>query len=403
MTYQEFQKTGQKPIKVWIGSCEFDEKAKQQLYNLSTLPFIYHHIAVMPDVHVGKGSTIGAVIPTINAIIPAAVGVDIGCGMLAYQTTLKMEQLPQNLRSIRTAIEKSVPHGRTHFGGKRDVGAWNNIPVTVQSRWQDLDEDYEKICQAHPDARAKNTIRHLGTLGTGNHFIELSYDEDQNVWIMLHSGSRGCGNRIGSYFIRLAQSEMKKKHVKLVDPDLAYFESKDKYFDDYIHALHWAQRFANENRLEMIDNIIKALKPLLPKFEITLKVNCHHNYAAKEHHYGNDVWITRKGAVSAQKGEWGIIPGSMGAKSFIVQGLGNKESFCSCSHGAGRIMSRNQAKKTFTIQEHINSTKGIECRKDKDVLDETPKAYKNIDKIIKAQDDLIKVKYILRQLICVKG
>lgn len=405
MNYKTIGKKGQKEIKLWINGVECDEKAKQQLYNLSTLPFIYHHIAVMPDVHVGKGSTIGAVIPTLGAIIPAAVGVDIGCGMIALQTTLKLSDLPKDLKKIRLTIEKAVPHGRTDRGGKKDVGAWRSIPHSVQNRWKKLEKDYEMLCKKHPKVRARNTVKQLGTLGTGNHFIELCVDtENKNVWIMLHSGSRGCGNRIGTYFINLAKNEIKKKKIKLADPDLAYFEEKDEYFKDYIDAVHWAQKFANENRLEMLDNIIKALKTILPKFELTdIMVNCHHNYVQKENHFGKDVWITRKGAVSAQKGELGIIPGSMGTKSFIVRGLGNKDSFCSCSHGSGRVLSRTQAKKTFSLEEHINATKGIECRKDKGVLDETPKAYKNINAVINAQKDLIEVLYTLNQIICVKG
>jgi tRNA-splicing ligase RtcB len=394
------------PIKAWVKGVPLEDAARQQLVNAAHLPFIHKWIAAMPDVHYGIGATVGSVIPTKGAIIPAAVGVDIGCGMMAVQTSLTANDLPDSLKKLRTAIEKAVPHGRTNQGKSGDRGAWNRLPDRVQDVWPTLQKGYERILAKHPGASASNNVNHLGTLGTGNHFIEVCLDEAGGVWIMLHSGSRGVGNRIGSYFIELAKEDMRRLQKNLPDKDLAYFSEGTRYFDDYVEAVGWAQEFARENRQIMMDNILSAIRHSgeVPPFTAHLQaINCHHNYVAKERHYGEDVYLTRKGAVRAGRGELGIIPGSMGARSFIVRGLGNPESFESCSHGAGRAMSRGEAKRRFTVEDHARMTEGIECRKDADVIDETPAAYKPIDAVMAAQKDLVEVVHELRQVVVVKG
>lgn len=394
------------PIKAWTKGVPIDAGAEQQLKNVASLPFIYKWIAAMPDVHWGMGATVGSVIPTKAAIIPAAVGVDIGCGMMAVQTTLKAEQLPDNLKGIRAAIEKAVPHGRTDNGGKNDKGAWRHPPETHLSVWGELKAGYDRIVAKHPKLDRGNHVNHIGTLGTGNHFIEMCLDEQGSVWLMLHSGSRGVGNRIGSYFIELAKEDMRRWFINVPDQDLAYFAQGTDHFDDYVHAVHWAQEYAMANRRVMMASVIAAVKESgeAPDFEATLQaVNCHHNYVAIENHYGENVFVTRKGAVRARQGDMGIIPGSMGAQSFIVRGRGNPESFHSCSHGAGRAMSRAEAKRRFTIADHEAATEGIECRKDADVIDETPAAYKPISDVMKAQSDLVEIVHTLRQVVCVKG
>lgn len=391
-------------IKAWTKDVQFEEQALEQIKNLATLPFIHKHVAVMPDVHWGMGATIGSVIPTLGAIIPAAVGVDIGCGMMAVKTTLTASDLPDTLKPLRSAIEAAIPHGRTDNGGKNDRGAWGNLPIEAISRWRDLVGRYEIIVEKHPKAKAFNTARHMGTLGTGNHFIEICLDENDAVWAMLHSGSRGCGNKIGTYFIQRAKKEMERWFIQLPDKDLAYLVEGSELFGDYINAVQWAQDFALENRKAMMLSVEYAMASCLPEFWITEQaVDCHHNYVAKEHHFGKNVWLTRKGAVRARDGDLGIIPGSMGAKSYIVRGKGNPESFHTCSHGAGRAMSRKQAKKQFTIEDHEEATNGVECRKDAEVIDETPGAYKSIDAVMAAQTDLVDVVHTLRQVVCVKG
>lgn len=394
------------PIKAWTKGVPIDAGAEQQLKNVASLPFIYKWIAAMPDVHWGMGATVGSVIPTKAAIIPAAVGVDIGCGMMAVQTTLKAEQLPDNLKGIRAAIEKAVPHGRTDNGGKNDKGAWRHPPDAHLSVWGELKAGYDRIVAKHPKLDRGNHVNHIGTLGTGNHFIEMCLDEQGSVWLMLHSGSRGVGNRIGSYFIELAKEDMRRWFINVPDQDLAYFAQGTDHFDDYVHAVHWAQEYAMANRKVMMASVIAAVKRSgeAPDFEATLQaVNCHHNYVAIENHYGENVFVTRKGAVRARQGDMGIIPGSMGAQSFIVRGRGNPESFHSCSHGAGRAMSRAEAKRRFTIADHEAATEGIECRKDADVIDETPAAYKPISDVMNAQSDLVEIVHTLRQVVCVKG
>lgn len=392
-----------KPIKMWTQGVPVEEEARQQLMDTAKMPFIFKHIAVMPDVHLGKGSTIGSVIPTVGAIIPAAVGVDIGCGMIAACTSLMASDLPDNLQALRLAIETAVPHGRTH--GKRDKGAWYDAPNQVDAGWKLLVDRFKVITDKYPKLKNTNNRLHLGTLGTGNHFIEVCLDQCDRVWFMLHSGSRGVGNAIGNLFIELARSDMKTHIADLPNRDLAYLQEGTQYFDDYVEAVSWAQDFAKLNRELMMQAVITAVKAVITKpFTTHLEaVNCHHNYVQKEMHFGEEVLVTRKGAVSAQKGELGIIPGSMGAKSYIVRGLGNEDAFCSCSHGAGRTMSRTKAKKLFSIADQVKATEGVECRKDADVIDEIPMAYKDIDAVMAAQRDLVEVLHTLKQVVCVKG
>ncbi len=407
-------KTNSGLIKAWVDGVSFEEEAKRQVERCSRMPFIFKHITVMPDVHLGKGATIGSVIPTKGAVIPAAVGVDIGCGMMAQRLNIRSEELPDNLSGMRSEIERSVPHGRTNQGKAGDRGAWNEPLKEVGSAWSKLysSSSFQKVIQKHPKMysgkRKPNDLTHLGTLGSGNHFIEVCLDESDTVWVILHSGSRGIGNRIGNYFIELAKEDMRKHFVNLPDKDLAYFSEGTQYFNDYMLAVEWAQLYAACNRNIMMDRTVKSIARLLNKKENDLKsdepvINCHHNYVSIEDHFENRVLVTRKGALSAKKGEMGIIPGSMGSRSYIVRGKGNKESFHSCSHGAGRKMSRSKAKKSFTIEDHKFATKHVECRKDKDVIDETPRAYKDIDKVISAQSDLVDVVHTLTQVVCVKG
>ncbi|MDR0237348.1 RtcB family protein [Acinetobacter sp.] len=393
------------PIKMWTKGVPVDEKSKEQLLKTAQMPFIYKWMAVMPDVHVGIGATIGSVIPTKGAIIPSAVGVDIGCGMMAARTSLTASDLPDNLHALRTELERLIPHGMTKGRGRRDRGSWDTPTERVDQAWAELVTDFEYICAKHPRLKNTNNHKQLGTLGTGNHFVEICLDEHQQVWIMLHSGSRGVGNAIGNHFIELARKDMQKHFINLPDKDLAYLVEGTEHFDDYWFAVGWAQRFALKNRELMMEAAVQALRIIINKpFNAKVEaVNCHHNYVDKEEHFGQEVLVTRKGAVRARLGEYGIIPGSMGAKSFIVKGKGNQESFCSCSHGAGRVHSRTAAKKLFTVEDQIEQTQGVECRKDAAVIDEIPSAYKPIEDVMKAQSDLIEVVYTLSQVVCVKG
>ncbi|MGN6105653.1 MAG: RtcB family protein [Kofleriaceae bacterium] len=392
------------PIKAWTRGVAIESAARNQLENVARLPIVYHHVAVMPDVHFGIGATVGSVVPTCGAIIPAAVGVDIGCGMMAVETTLGAAQLPDSLKKLRFAIEKAVPHGRTSGGRRGDRGAWHDLPLATTQAWNTLSKEYDQLSDRHPRIGRGNDVNHLGTLGTGNHFIEVCLDERERVWFMLHSGSRGVGNRIGTYFIELAKRDMERQVKNLPDRDLAYFTEGARHFDDYVRAVGWAQRYAMTNRQLMMNAVIAAARRELPGFELgELAVNCHHNYVAREHHFGNDVFVTRKGAVRARLGDLGIIPGSMGARSFIVRGKGEAQSFHSCSHGAGRAMSRGEARRRFSLEDHIEATAGVECRKDADVIDETPMAYKPIDQVMAAQADLVDIVHELRQVVCVKG
>jgi len=398
MPVKQIIEKGKFPVKIYTD--ELDYQAWTQLEHLSNLPFIHNHIAVMPDAHGGIGSTIGSVIPTVGAIIPAAVGVDIGCGMNAVRLSLNADKLPDNLRKVRLAIEEAVPVG---FDMHKSIQAHNS---TIKN----LDSTLDKIIGKHPTIskmikRPYNTwTQQLGTLGGGNHFIEICLDENKAVWVMLHSGSRGIGNTIGRYFIKLAKQDMEQHIQQLPHKDLAYFTEGAQHFEDYVEAVHWAQDYAFFNRQEMMRLILEALRKELPPFTVTKEaINCHHNYVAIESHFGKQVFLTRKGAIRAGEGELGIIPGSMGAKSFIVKGKGNAESFCSCSHGAGRTMSRTAAKRHFSIDDLVKQTQGIECRKDKKILDEIPQAYKDISTVMDNQADLVDIVHTLKQIVNVKG
>ena len=406
MTYQIQEVANGKPIKLWTEGVPVEDDARKQLMNTAAMPFIFHHLAVMPDVHLGKGSTIGSVIPTRGAIIPAAVGVDIGCGMMAARTSLTAADLPDHLHGLRSAIEAAVPHGRTPpRQSRRDKGAWETPPIAVDAQWKSLLPGFERITEKYPRLKNTNNYKHLGTLGTGNHFIEVCLDEVDRVWFMLHSGSRGVGNAIGNLFIELAQADMRQHLANLPDKDLAYLEEGSEHFDDYIEAVGWAQDYARRNREVMMGHVVAAARQVISKpFTADVEaVNCHHNYVQRETPFGAEVLVTRKGAVSAQKGQLGIIPGSMGARSYIVRGLGNEEAFCSCSHGAGRAMSRNEAKRRFSVEDQIRATAHVECRKDSEVIDEIPMAYKDIDAVMHAQRELVEVVHTLRQVVCVKG
>jgi tRNA-splicing ligase RtcB len=405
MNYLQHNVENGVPIKMWTKGVPVEDEARRQLENAARLPVVFKHVAAMPDVHLGIGATVGSVIPTIKAIIPAAVGVDIGCGMMAAKTTLRAEDLPDNLGPLRSAIEQAVPHGSVPRHRGRDPGSWENPPVSVDQVWATLADEFDLLCELHPRLANTNNRKHLGTLGSGNHFIEICLDEAGFVWFMLHSGSRGVGNAIGTHFIELAKKDAELHQRNLPDKDLAYFEEGARYFGDYVRGVSWAQKFAMRNREVMMANLIATVRKVIAKpFESHVEaVNCHHNYVQQERHFGQDVFITRKGAVSARRGELGIIPGSMGARSYIVRGLGNPESFESCSHGAGRVMSRTKAKKMFSVEDHIKATEGVECRKDANVVDEIPMAYKDIDAVMAAQQDLVEVVHTLKQVVCVKG
>jgi tRNA-splicing ligase RtcB len=401
--YIEQDVPGGVPLRMWTRGVPIEDGARRQLINAARLPIVFRHIAAMPDVHFGIGATVGSVIPTLKAIIPAAVGVDIGCGMIAVKTSLRAEDLPDNLAPLRSAIERAVPHGRAP--GRRDPGAWQDVPGQVDTAWARLEPQFTELCRDYPKLAKTNNRQHLGTLGTGNHFIEVCLDQNGFVWFMLHSGSRGVGNAIGTMFIELARQDAMRQQANLPDRDLAYFEEGSPHFADYVRAVGWAQQYATHNREVMMRRVIEAARQVLHKrFESNVEaVNCHHNYVQRERHFGQDVFVTRKGAVSAKEGQLGIIPGSMGARSYIVRGKGNPDSFESCSHGAGRAMSRGEARRRFTLADHRAATEGVECRKDKEVIDETPAAYKDIDAVMLAQADLVDVVHTLKQVVCVKG
>lgn len=404
---------GHKPIKAWTDGVPVDEKAMEQVRQTASMPFIYKHMALMPDVHWGMGSTVGSVIATKGAIIPAAVGVDIGCGMMAVRLPLRADQLPDNTDVLHDAIAAAVPHGRSD-GSYNDVGSWRgNTPNSAMACFKTLSQELQDIWLRHPKLKGANNPliqahNMLGTLGTGNHFIELCLDENDDVWIMLHSGSRGIGNRIGTYFISRAKEEMEKWCIELPNNDLAYLPEKTDLFNDYWKALNWAQNYAEQSRRLMMDNVRDAVYKYYNYADWILDdtgevVECHHNYATRENHFGSNVLVTRKGAVCARSGTMGIIPGSMGDRSYIVRGLGNRDSFNSCSHGAGRVMSRAEARKTLTLDQHLEDTEGVSCKKDMSVIDESPKAYKPIDAVMEAQKDLVEVVHTLKQFVCVKG
>lgn len=390
------------PVKIWTDDIEHE--ALQQLLNVADLPIVHHHIAAMPDVHAGVGATVGSVIPTKNAIIPAAVGVDIGCGMNAVRTSLNAKDLPDSLYPLRSKLEAAIPVGFAQHEASKMRGS------ALQRLARGMNDRLDVIVGKHPGLMkmqkrfTETWICQLGTLGGGNHFIELCLDEQQQVWIMLHSGSRGIGNVLGRYFISAAQKDMRRHQIRLPDADLAYFAEGSTLFDDYVEAVGWAQDYAFLNRNRMMQMIVEVLKPLLPPFRLQSEaINCHHNYVNAETHFGEKLLITRKGAISARVGELGIIPGSMGAKSYIVRGLGNPDAFHSCSHGAGRRMSRSAAKRKFDRFDLMAQTEGIECRKDGEVIDEIPAAYKDIDVVMANQQDLVEVVHTLRQVMCIKG
>lgn len=406
--FRKVKKDNQKPIYFWDKFIpQIEQEALQQLDNIAGMDFIESHIAVMPDAHLGKGATVGSVIPTSGAIIPSAVGVDIGCGMYAIRTTLKRSDIPDSLlHTLRTKIEEEIPHGRTSWNADEDKGSWGeNLDSTglVKILWDNkLSDEFKELAKKYPKLNKTNNIRHLGTLGTGNHFIEICYDQNSDIWVMLHSGSRGVGNSIGQLFIELAKNQMGDKIESLPDKDLSYLLKDTEEYNDYILAVDWAQKFAKLNRYIMMEIVLKVMTEVIPcKWDETdLAIDCHHNYIDMSN---MDYLLTRKGAISAEKGEYGIIPSNMGNKSYIVKGLGNKDSFCSCSHGAGRVMTRTQAKKTFTCEDQIQATQGVECRKDSDVIDEIPMAYKNIDLVMKSQSDLVEIVYELKQIVNIKG
>jgi tRNA-splicing ligase RtcB (3'-phosphate/5'-hydroxy nucleic acid ligase) len=390
------------PIKAWVRGVPMDEKAERQLHNLTALPFVGPWVAVMPDVHVGIGATVGSVVPTSGAIIPAAVGVDIGCGMAAVRTSLRASDLPDSLARLRSSIERAIPVGNGR-GGNHDY-----LPDSVETRLakSGLVEQLDVIKDKHRKIRTDKIVRQLGTLGGGNHFIEICLDEADQVWVMLHSGSRGTGNLIGTYFIEMAREELSRRVLgfHLPDVDLAFFMQGEPLFEDYVEAVGWAQDYARANREAMMERVLATMRKLLPRFKVdAMAVNCHHNYVQQEMHFGKELFVTRKGAVSARQGELGIIPGSMGACSFIVRGLGNADSFHSCSHGAGRVMSRTEARKSITLPQHREATAHVECRKDAGVIDESPAAYKSIEAVMAAQTDLVEVLHTLKQVVCVKG
>jgi tRNA-splicing ligase RtcB len=386
------------PVKIWTD--DVDERSIEQLTNIASLPFIHHHVAAMPDVHLGIGATIGSVIATHKAIIPAAVGVDLGCGMVAARLSLTANEIDEkSLQKVFDQISRDVPVGRAQHSDER---------VLVDAS-KPFEPGLKSLTDRHPEllkafGKFSKWTNQMGTLGGGNHFIEVCLDETNQVWVMLHSGSRGIGNAIASYFIALARKDMERWMIQLPDRDLAYFPEGSEHFADYVEAVHWAQDYAMQNRTSMLELVLAALQRHLPPFTVTTEaVNCHHNYVAQEHHYGENVWVTRKGAIRARQGDLGIVPGSMGARSFIVRGLGNPESFCSSAHGAGRKMSRTAAEKQFTVADMVAQTKGVICRKDKDVIDEIPGAYKDIDQVMANQADLTEILHTLKQVVCVKG
>jgi tRNA-splicing ligase RtcB len=390
---------GSRPIKLWTE--DIGPGALQQLRNIAALPFVHKNgVAAMPDVHWGIGATVGSVIATQRAIIPAAVGVDIGCGMNAIRTSLMASDLPDTLTALRHQIERDVPLGPGGKHQREEIVAkhFARLPLG-DKRW-----GLPLILGVAGDAGGKRAAAQLGTLGSGNHFIEVCLDEEQAVWLMLHSGSRGTGNIIGRQFIETAKTAMQKYFVTLPDADLAYLPHNTQEFEDYIAAVMWCQDYALENRRVMMENVIGALRRFVRPFELTSEaVNCHHNYVERENHFGENLWVTRKGAIRAREGDMGIIPGSMGQRSYIVRGKGNPESYCSCSHGAGRRMGRKEAARRFTVDDLKQQTQGVECRKDASVLDEIPGAYKDIDTVMENQRDLVEVVHTLKQVLCVKG
>lgn len=405
-TYESIPSDGV-PIKAWTRGVPVEDVARKQLVETARLPFVWPHLAVMPDVHWGMGATVGSVVPTEGAIVPAACGVDLGCGMCAVRTPLTSSALGDNAQRIFERLSDAIPHGRTDNGGSNDRGAWSDPPADVLASWSRIADAFERdVGMARGRDRAP---RQLGTLGTGNHFVELCLDLEDRVWLMLHSGSRGIGNAIGSHYIAAAKRRCETDGITLPNADLAWLPEGTPEFDAYVKAVGWAQEYARRNRDVMMARAGAVLRAHVGQASFDWSacaeraVNCHHNYINREEHFGRSLWVTRKGAVSAREGELGIIPGSMGTRSFIVRGKGNAESLHSCSHGAGRVMSRGAAKKAITLEMHAADTAGVVCRKDADVLDESPRAYKDVDAVMAAQADLVEIVHELRGVVCVKG
>ncbi len=386
------------PVRIW--TTDVDDASRRQLTNLASLPFIHHHVAAMPDVHLGIGATIGSVIATRGAVVPAAVGVDLGCGMVACRLSLAAGQLDERrLQRIFDQISRDVPVGKEQHADDRALAG---AARPFEARLKAMTHKHPQLLKTF--GKFSKWVNQLGTLGGGNHFIELCLDESGQVWVMLHSGSRGIGNALASYFIDLARQDIERRQIHLPDRDLAYFAEGSAHFADYVAAVHWAQEYAYANRECMLQLVLAGLARHLPPFSVTGEVvNCHHNYLAREHHYGADVWVTRKGAIRARAGDLGIVPGSMGTRSYIVRGKGNPESFDSSAHGAGRRMSRNAAARAFVEADLRRQTEGVVCRKDKGVIDEIPAAYKDIDAVMENQKDLTEIVHTLKQVVCVKG
>lgn len=394
-------------IRMWANGLEVEADAMAQLRNIASLPIVAGHIAVMPDVHLGKGATVGSVTPTKGAIIPAAVGVDIGCGMCAVRTTLTAAELPGSLAGLRSDIEAAIPVGFNAHKAPLRTFSEGHAGLRIHQQSKTLSERFGclRIHERMGKTYKGQPWNQLGTLGGGNHFIEVCLSEKDEVWLMLHSGSRNIGKTIADVAINWAKEIAFEQDIRLPDRDLAWLSEGSREFDAYVEALLWAQDYAALNRELMLHLLLKVMrKHFGEKFELTdSAINCHHNYAQREQHFGESVWLTRKGAVSARKGEMGIIPGSMGARSFIVRGLGHAESYCSCSHGAGRRMSRSEAKRRFTQADLRSQTAGVECRKDAGVIDEIPSAYKDINDVMAAQAELVEIVATLKQVLCVKG
>jgi len=394
-------------VRAWTEGVEVEFDAIQQIKNIAGLPIVAGHVAIMPDVHLGKGATVGSVIPTRSAVIPASVGVDIGCGMAAVRTSLKAGDLPDSLGGLRSAIEHRVPVGFSMHARPVSTHGDGLIGIVLKRHNEELYRRYDelRILKRVGKYDHRRVWLQIGTLGGGNHFIELCLDEEDRVWVMLHSGSRNVGKTIGETAISMAREIALKLDRHLPDRDLAWLDEGTVAFDEYIEGLRWAQDYATHNRALMMHSVLKVLASEFGRDVATDEeaVNCHHNYASLEEHLGEEMWVTRKGAVSARAGELGIIPGSMGARSFIVRGKGNADSYCSCSHGAGRRMSRGAAKRTYSLDDLHAQTAGVECRKDLGVLDEIPGAYKDIDTVMAAQADLVEVVHTLKQVMCIKG
>lgn len=384
---------GGKPIKIWVGDLsEVEDQAMQQMFRVSRLPFIFKHISGMPDIHMGKGAAVGSVIASKGAIVPSLVGVDIGCGMLAAKLNIKASDLPDSLKKIRDQIERDVPVGHNSHKSYQNMKGlmWDGLSMYHNGKLEGVSME--------------RALMQIGTLGGGNHFIEICLDESDDVWIMLHSGSRNIGKTVAEQHIERAKGLMKDMYIKLEDPELAYFAQGTQEYQNYVNDVLWCQEYAMKNRQAMFDLVMNAIRRHIPQVQFVGAVtSCHHNYVSIENHFGENVIVTRKGAIQAREGQLGIIPGSMGTKSYIVKGLGNKESFCSCSHGAGRKMSRSEAKRQFTVEDLIKQTEGVECRKDEGAIDEIPGSYKDIDEVMFNQKDLVEIVHTLKQVMCVKG